>query len=130
MKYVCTDGKSWERNTHKKPINNDDVLEKGRLLYNAKRLSSRKETDVHVHTRFVLFHHNDGGGDFGGGVDDACPIPGPEGQVVHSRSACLIGQFQIQSIDVLTTLGSQRLPGHFICPTCIATQNVFLLFLH
>ena len=72
-----------------------------------------------VHTRFILFHHNDGGGDFGGRVDHPCPIPGPEGQVVHRGSGCLIGQFQIQSTDVLTTLGSHRPPGQFICPTCI-----------
>ena len=32
--------------------------------------------DEHVHFRFVLFHHNNMGGDFGGGVNDTCPIPG------------------------------------------------------
>ena len=49
----------------------------------SRRLSSGKETDNHVHTCFVLFHHNDGGGDFGGGVDHACPIPGPDWKVVQ-----------------------------------------------
>ena len=94
----------------------------------ARRLSSGKETDIHVHTRFVFFHHNDGGGDFGGGVDHTCPIPGPEWQVVHRGSGCLIGQFQIQSTDVLTILGPTEFQGSLSVPPVLQHKMYFRYF--
>ena len=102
-------------------INNDDTLERQKNIYKERGLFLKEEIDVH--TRFVLFHHIDGGGDFWGGIDNPCTIPGPEGQVVHREPGCLIGQFQIQSTDVLATLSSHRLPGQFICPTCNVTKK-------
>ena len=93
----------------------------------ARRLSSGKETDIHVHTRFVFFHHNDGGGDFGRGVDHTCPIPGPEGQVVHRGSGCLIGQFQIQSTDVLTILGPTEFQGSLSVLPVLQQKCIFAI---
>ena len=69
-----------------------------------------------------------GGGDFGGGVDHPCPIPGPQGQVVHRGSGCLIGQFQIQSTDVLTILGPTEFQGSLSFPPVLQHKMYFRYF--
>ena len=38
---------------------------------------------MYMYLPSFFFHHIDGVGYFGGGVDDACPVPGTEGQVIQ-----------------------------------------------